>query len=136
MSKYQEIKDYIKWYQEKYIDKNDTKPIPIFEIMVFENPNKELIYHKLEEETHSGWPDPGCTSHMGFYYELDTAIKAMNENWADIQEHCFHAGFILCRFPGLYQSVIKEARMYFLWDEERKGFFEAEEPKIFEYIAY
>ena len=136
MSKYQEIQDYIKWYQEKYTQKNGTKPIPIFEIMVFEHPNKEITYMRLGNVICSGYPDTGGENHMGFYYKLDTAIKAMNENWADIQEHCFHAGFILCRFPGLYQSVIKEARMYFLWDEERKGFFEAEEPKIFEHVAY
>ena len=79
MSKYQEIQDYIKWYQEKYAYKDGTKPIPIFEIMVFEYPNKELIYHKREGEIHSGYPDTGCIDHMGFYYELDTAIKAMNE---------------------------------------------------------
>ena len=136
MSKYQEIQDYIKWYQEKYVYKDGTKPIPIFEIMIFEYPNKELIYHKREGDTRSGWPDTGSKHYMGFYYELDTAIKIMNGNWADIQENCFYAGFILCRFPGLYQSAIKETRMYFLWDEERKGFFEAEEPKIFEHVAY
>ena len=136
MSKYQEIKNYIKWYQKKYAYEDGTKPIPIFEIVVFEYPNKELIYHKPKGDVNSGWPDTGGENHMGFYYDLDTAIRAMNENWCDIQEGCFYAGFILCRFPGLYQSVIKEVRMYFLWDEEREGFFEAPEPKIFEHIAY
>ena len=136
MSKYQEIQDYIKWYQEKYTYKNGTKPIPIFEIAVFEYPDKELIYHKPEGEVHSGLPDTGCMDHMGFYYDLDTAIKAMNENWADIQETIYHAGFILCRFPGLYNCTLTEHRMYFLWNKERKGFFEAEEPKIFEHVAY
>lgn len=136
MSKYQEIQDYIKWYQEKYTQKDGTKPVPIFEIMVFEYPNKELIYHKPEGEVHSGYPDTGCADHMGFYYELDTAIQAMNENWCDIQETVYHAGFILCRFPGVYYTSLPNSRMYFLWNEEKKGFFEAEEPKIFEHVAY
>lgn len=137
MSKYQEIQDYIKWYQEKYISQNGEKPVSIFEIMLFHYPDKELIYyHKQEGEVHSGYPDTGCTDHMGFYYNLDTAIKAMNENWCDIQETIYRAGFILCRFPGLYNCALTEHRMYFLWDEERKGFFEAEEPKIFEHVAY
>ena len=48
MSKYQEMLDYIKWYQEKHKDKNGKAPSPIFEIMVFEYPNKEMIYHKPE----------------------------------------------------------------------------------------
>ena len=136
MSKYQEIQDYIKWYQNKYTQKDGTKPVPIFEIMVFEYPDKELTYQRPDGITYSGYPDTGCTDHTGFYYDLDTAIKAMNENWCDIQETIYHAGFILCRFPGLYNSALAEHRMYFLWDEEKKGFFEAEEPKIFSHVAY
>ena len=134
MSKYQEMLDYVKWYQEKHKDKNDNVPNPIFEIMLFEYPNKEMIYHKPEADVPSGWPDTGCVDHMGFYYELDTVIQAMNENWCDIQETYYYAGFVLCRFPGLYQAVL--SRMYFLWNEENKGFFEAEEPEIFKHVAY
>ena len=134
MSKYQEMLDYVKWYQEKHKDQNGKAPNPIFEIMVFEYPNKEMIYHKPEGDVHSGWPDTGCADNMGFYYELDTAIQAMNENWCDIQETCYYAGFILCRFPGLYYAGT--SRMYFLWDNEKEGFFEAEEPEIFKHVAY
>ena len=136
MSKYQEMLNYVKWYQEKHKDKNDNSPNPIFEIMLFEYPNKEIIYHKPEGDVHSGWPDTGCVDHMGFYYELDTAIQAMNKNWCDIQETCYYAGFILCRFPGLYNCVGNEQRIYFLWDEKKQGFFEAEEPEIFKHVAY
>lgn len=134
MSKYQEMLDYVKWYQEKYKDKDGNISNPIFEIMLFEYPNKETTYPTPEGNVRSGWPDTGCVANMGFYYELDTAIQAMNENWCDIQETCYYAGFILCRFPGLYYAAT--SRMYFLWDEEKKGFFEAEEPKIFAHVAY
>ena len=134
MSKYQEMLDYVKWYQEEYKDKNGNTPNPIFEIMVFEYPDKETIYHKPEGDVPSGLPDIGCVNHAGFYYELDTAIQAMNENWCDIQETCYYAGFILCRFPGVYQASL--SRMYFLWDNEKEGFFEAEEPEIFKHCAY
>lgn len=134
MSKYQEVLNYVKWYQEKYKDKYGNIPNPIFEIMLFEYPNKEMTYPTSNGNVRSGWPDTGCVANMGFYYELDTAIQAMNENWCDIQETCYYAGFILCRFPGLYYAAT--SRMYFLWDEEKKGFFEAEEPKIFAHVAY
>ena len=136
MSKYQEILDYVKWYQEEYKDKNGNTPNPIFEIMIFEYPDKEMIYHKPKGDIKSGFPDIGNFENIGFYYELDMAIKAMNENWCDIQETVFHAGFILCRFPGLYNSVTNNARIYFLWDQEKDGFFEAEEPEIFKHVAY
>lgn len=134
MSKYQEILDYVKWYQEKYKDENNNAPNPIFEIMLFEYPDKEMTYPTSRGNVYSGWPDTGCIDHVGFYYELDTAIQAMNENWCDIQETCYYAGFILCRFPGLYYAAT--SRMYFLWDKEKKGFFEAEEPEIFKHVAY
>lgn len=106
---------------------------PIFEIMTFEHPNKELIYPSGK---HSGFPDIGSTYSAGFYYELDTAIKAMHENWGDIREAVANAGFILCRHPGLYNSAGPDLRMYFLWDDDLGGFYEAEEPEIFRHMAY
>lgn len=108
---------------------------PIFEIVLFEHPSKEMMVVKDGKEIASGLPDANLNS-MGYYYDLFTAVQALNENWADIQEHCFHAGFIFCRFPGLYNCVGTYARIYFLWDEERKGFFEAEEPEIFKHVEY
>ena len=134
MSKYQEMLDYVKWYQEKYKDKDGNILNPIFEIMLFEYPDKEMTYPTSKGNVRSGWPDTGCIANMGFYYELDTAIQAMNENWCDIQETCYYAGFILCRFPGLYYAAT--SRMYFLWNEKKRGFFEVEEPKIFAHVAY
>lgn len=135
MSQYEIVKDYIKWYKERYEEKGKTLT-PIFEILLFPNHNKELIYHKPEGDVPSGFPDTGGENPMGYYYELETAIQAMNENWCDIQETVFHAGFVLCRFPGLYTPVPQNARIYFLWDQERGGFFETEEPEIFKHIAY
>ena len=134
MSKYQEMLDYVKLYQENHKDKDGKAPNPIFEITLFEYPDKEMIYHKPKSDVHSGWPDTGCVGCMGFYYELDTAIQAMNENWCDIQETCYYAGFIVCRFPGLYYAGT--SRMYFLWDNEKEGFFEAKEPEIFKYVTF
>ena len=137
MSQHDAIQEYVKWHQNRYTNDSTGKaPIPIFEVVVFEHPDREMIYHKPECDVKSGFPDTGSFENMGFYYELDTAIKAMNENWCDIQETVFYAGFVFCRFPGLYNSVVKDARIYFLWDKEKKGFFEAKEPAIFEHIAF
>ena len=132
MTTKEDIFKHIEWYQEHY----KIKENPIFEIILFEKPNSEMIYHKSTGDEKSGFPDTGCLDHMGFYYELDTAIHAMNENWCDIQETCYHAGFILCIFPGIYECATPNARMYFLWDEEKQGFFQQEEPEIFKHIAY
>lgn len=118
MTTKEDILNHIEWYKQYYkINQN-----PIFEILLFKNVDE--------------YPNIGCEDHPGFYYELDTAIQAMNENWSDIQDHAFHSGLILCHFPGMYQCAVPDARMYFVWDKEKEGFFQQEEPKSFEHIAF
>ena len=109
---------------------------PIFSLYLFMNPNSELIYDVNGEKKPSGFPDTGSSYEPGFYYDLDNAIQAMHENICDIRETCYKAGFILCRFPGLYDTCGTHGRMYFVWDDDKQGFFEQEEPEIFRYIAY
>ena len=101
---------------------------PIYEIVLFTRPGTEM--------DELGWPDTGTSDHPGFYYELDTAIQALNENWGDMFECCFIAGLILPKFPGTYSFCHADERMYFLWDDERRGFFEAEEPATLEHLLY
>jgi hypothetical protein len=107
---------------------------PIFEIMMLENTgDKELVYPTGKP---SGFPDTGITDTVGFYYELDKAIEALHCNTCDLRETVYDAAFILCRFPGLYNCVPSEGRMYFVWDKEKEGYFEAEEPELFKRVAY
>lgn len=122
------LKEYINYYKEKSDNQN-----PIFELMLFENANKELIYPTGKR---SGFPDLGASMVAGFYYELETAIQALNENWADIRETVYDAAFILCKFPGLYMEVSSEGRIYFKWDSLKQGYFEQNEPEIFKHVAY
>ena len=124
------LADYVRWYVGRYGEAQ-----PIYEIMLFEHPCKELMFMRDGVQVPSGYPDAGMNS-MGFYYELDTAIEAMHENWCDIHETVFGAGFILCKFPGLYDAAGPEARIFFAWDEERQGFYEDFEPDIFQHYAY
>ena len=105
---------------------------PIYEILVFDNPNKELV---SRDGKNMGCPDMGDTFTVGFYYDVESAIQALNENRCDLRETCYNAAFILCRFPGLYNVATSSERMYFVWDEERQGFFQTEEPKIFKHTA-
>lgn len=112
---------------------NDDRYRPIYELMLFEYPNKELIY---PTDKRSGFPDLGATMTAGYYHDLSDAIESMHVNNCDIRECVYNAGFILCRFPGMYQSVDKNWRIYFVWNEELQGFYEAEEPVVFKHIAY
>lgn len=122
------IEAYMRWHNERYGDEQ-----PIFQIMLFQNHGTEEVYVAGKP---MGWPDTGCKECVGFYFDIDSAIQAMNENWSDIQECVYHAGFVLCQYPGMYECAGPDARIYFLWDEDKEGFFEAEEPAIFEHFAY
>lgn len=104
----------------------------IWEIMMIEFPDRELIYPSGK---HSGFPDMGSSMIAGFYYERERAVEALHENALDIRETIYDAAFLLRRYPGLYQAVGKDGRTYFLWDAQRGGFYEAEEPDIFRHIA-
>ena len=105
---------------------------PIYEILLMSMPGTDPLF--FPDGTNSGFPDMGKTDSPGFYYDLDDAIDALNSNRADLRETMFSAAFILCRFQGMYQTAGSSLRMYFLWDDERQGFFEAEEPELFGHI--
>ena len=111
----------------------ETGSSPIYEILLFEHPDKAHIFSDGRRDPY--FPDMGCTAGMGFYHEKEWAVRAMHENMCDIRETVYNAGFVLERHPGLYQPVGREGRIYFLWDEGKKGFFEAEEPEIFRHLA-
>ena len=123
------IREFITSHQRHY----KVSSQPIFDILLFENAEKEVMGKTGKK---LGFRDLGCTDNVGYYYNLDDAISALNENACDMRETVYDAAFILCRFPGLYQNSGTEGRMYFRWDPEREGYFQAEEPKIFEHIAY
>lgn len=95
-----------------------------------------LLFSKIPTLDKLGWPDCGTQDDVGFYYEYETAVRAMRENWCDIHECTFMAGFILTHFPGLYEAATAENRTYFEWDEERGGFFEKEEPNCFKHFSF
>lgn len=120
---------------KQYIDTNAVEYCevikPIFEILVFEKPNEELMFNGKQ----SGFPDMGAQDNVGFYYEFHAAYEAIKENICDIHETVYDAAFLICRFPGLYNPVSSEGRIYFVWDDAKGGYNEAEEPEIFKHIA-
>ena len=73
----------IKKYVANAVKNPDPDSRPIYVIMLFEHPAKELVYEK--NGVHSGFPDLGRTDEPGFYYDVDTAVRAMHENACDIR---------------------------------------------------
>lgn len=126
-------KDLLRWVDTERSRYYTPDINPIYSLMLFENPDKELIYDSGKA---SGFPNIGHSYEPGYYYALDDAIEAMHNNTLDVREHIYNAGFVICRFPGVYNAAGTNERLYFLWDDNKQGFFEAEEPEIFRHMAY
>ena len=95
-----------------------------------------FMQEKSGADTTKGWPDTGCTADMGFYYDLEDAIEAMHMNACDIRECVYDYGYVITQYPGLYRFPSYMGRIYFKWDEERKGFYEAEEPEQMRILSF
>ena len=93
---------------------------PIYEVLVYSHP---------WTITELGYLDFGSEERVGFYYEKETAIKAVTENWCDLQDHYARAAAVREVKPGLYQYPPFGTYMYFLWNSELKKWEAAETPE-------
>ncbi len=106
-----------------------SKLQPIYSIMLMEKSGAETI--KYDSGKDSGMPDTGTTDYPGFYYSLEDALHAMHENICDIRECVYDYGYVLRHLPGMYGNLAGSSdRIYFKWDEARKGYYEADEPEL------
>lgn len=104
----------------------------IYCIYLTKNPYEKLLTYRGEE-----LDTPGChLEFIGYYESYEDAARAMH---AHLEEEHYqegkHGGFIVNRTPGLYSWCTNDHRTFFLWDPDKKGFFEAEEPEIWKYVA-
>ena len=107
---------------------------PVFEVFMIQHANKQMIGIDGSE---LGLPELGHMSSIGFYYDIWNAVDALHQNMGDFRaDGGYECGFVLVRYQGVYSSVIDRDRMFFMWDEDRKGYFEAEEPELLNIIAF
>ena len=107
---------------------------PYYKVYLMEKNNEQITYN------YPGQKDPVTFPHTGVveweYFDddeenLDAAIEFLNYNKTDVHEYYFFAAFISVKVPGIPPFCSKETRMYFVWDEEKEGFFQQEEPEIY-----
>lgn len=67
---------------------------------------------------------------IGFYYEKETAIRAVEENWCDLQDMRFQAAEIKEVKPGLYPNPPHSVCLYYIWDANENCFKRAPWPKL------
>ena len=95
---------------------------PIYEIIMLEESVKIDKF---------GWPNYGQSENVGFYYEEETAFKAVKENWCDINDSGkYRAAFVVQKIPGLYPITIVKG--YFIYNKKDNNFRQAVLPKEWE----
>lgn len=94
---------------------------PIYEIYVMSEP-----WHLDSDK----FPSCGHRERVGFYYEKDTAIRAVEENWCDLQDYYAQAAEVCKVEPGLYSLPSRHEYWYFLWNQQEEKFELARKPKL------
>lgn len=94
---------------------------PIYEIYVMSEP-----WHLGDDK----WPTCGSRERVGFYYEKETAIRAVEENWCDLQDHYAHAAEIKPVMPGLYSYPPQSICLYYEWNTKEEKFERRPFPKL------
>ncbi len=96
-------------------------PTPIYEIYVMSEP-----WHLDDKK----FPTCGIRERVGFYYDKKDAIRAVEENWCDLQDHYAQAAEICKLTPGLYSSPSYSEYWYYLWNQKEKKFEITRKPKF------
>ena len=87
--------------------------IPIYEINILGQP------YALDK-----YGFPSCDKErVGFYYEEETAVQAVEENWCSLQDHYARAAEIRMIEPGLYSN--NKIIHYYLWNHDEQKFEES-----------
>lgn len=92
--------------------------------------NKEYYFITVFEEIETdefGWPDTECGRCLGFYAEKETALRALHENWTDMNETVYDYAVIEGYTEGI--SNMTGYEQWFKFDADQDGYFEIEKPK-------
>lgn len=85
------------------------------------------------EKTDLGFPLFGDVRTWGFYFDKELAIRALHNNLADMREFLYDYAVIEEYYDGIIQS--SGERQWFQWNENKKGFFEIDEPNEVKNLA-
>lgn len=83
------------------------------------------VFSNLETDDH-GFPDIGYSRCWGFYKDKDTAIKAVEENWTDIDEHSYSYAMLEEYEEGISNATLW--RKIYKYNKENDRYEEIEEP--------
>jgi hypothetical protein len=88
------------------------------------------VYEKPWTINSMGYFEYGTSEFVGFYHEKEVAIKAVEENWCDIQDHYANAAMIKEIVPGLYPHPPRSKCWYYIWNPYKECFEPSEIPDV------
>lgn len=88
---------------------------------------------ELLEVDSLGWPYVGDYRCWGFYKDKETALKAVHENWTDLEETIYHYAVIEEYLEGISQYT--GHRQFFKFDKEIGGYVEIDEPEVYKHYS-
>lgn len=64
---------------------------------------------------------------FGYFSDYDTCVEALNKNWADMCEAGYYTYAVVEKIcEGIHSRA--EEIAWFVWNEEKEGFYETEKP--------
>lgn len=90
------------------------------------------VFERLDINKY-GFPAYDAARCWGFYTDKQIAIKALHENWTDMEEGIYKYAVIEEYREGI--SGMTGYRQFFKFDDEREGYFEIDEPEGYEHFA-
>ena len=94
----------------------------------------EQVEPDLEDEVF-GFPDLGDQRTWGYYSEHEKAVQALHKNMGDMWEYSYDYAVIEQIGEGICAYADPKNRQWFKYDQERKGYFEIEEPECVKHIV-
>ena len=85
------------------------------------------------EEDKTGWPNFGASAFMGYYFDRDEAINAVETNRCGIDERCYTYAVIEKIDEGLY--AYPRPRLFYKFNIEKGIYEHIEEPEFMKHIA-
>lgn len=90
------------------------------------------VFEKLEPSDRF-YAEFGLQRTWGYYPEYEWAATALHENRTDMFEYCYEYAVIEKIDYGI--CALAEERQWFKWNEEKRGYFEIEEPECVKHIV-
>jgi len=75
---------------------------------------------------------------VGFYFSCETALKCVDEDWADFDEGCYYNYLVIEKLiEGLYPSISPDSdeQMWFKYERENDKWVRCEKPHSLRHIV-